>query len=105
MESNQAYSAAEVERMMKLPDTISKAMAKKISWIEAAVSPLRSSMKIERLHRGQLGKGEGVDGGLAGDRNCVAGPIDKSLLSRLVLLAQHDILLAAPVLIRPQNRK
>ncbi len=36
MESNQAYSAAEVERMMKLQDVLLKAMAKKMRWWEAA---------------------------------------------------------------------
>jgi transposase len=33
---NQAYSAAEVERMMKLQDVLLKAMAKKMRWWEAA---------------------------------------------------------------------
>jgi hypothetical protein len=36
VESNQVYSAAEVERMMKLQDVLLKAMAKKICWWEAA---------------------------------------------------------------------
>jgi transposase len=36
VESNQAYSAAEVERMMKLQDILLKAMAKKMRWWEAA---------------------------------------------------------------------
>ncbi len=36
MDSNQAYSAAEVERMMKLQDVLLKAMAKKMRWWEAA---------------------------------------------------------------------
>ncbi len=36
MECNQAYSAAEVERMMKLQDVLLKAMAKKMRWWEAA---------------------------------------------------------------------
>ena len=32
----QVYSAAEMERMMKLQDVLLKAMAKKITWLEAA---------------------------------------------------------------------
>jgi transposase len=36
VDSNQAYSAAEVERMMKLQDVLLKAMAKKMHWWEAA---------------------------------------------------------------------
>ena len=36
MDFNQAYSAAEVERMMKLQDVLLKAMAKKMRWWEAA---------------------------------------------------------------------
>ena len=36
MDPNQAYSAAEVERMMKLQDVLLKAMAKKMRWWEAA---------------------------------------------------------------------
>jgi len=36
VDSNQAYSAAEVERMMKLQDVLLKAMAKKMRWWEAA---------------------------------------------------------------------
>jgi transposase len=36
VDSNQAYSAAEVERMMKLRDVLLKAMAKKMRWWEAA---------------------------------------------------------------------
>jgi transposase len=36
VDSNQAYSAAEVERMMKLQDVLLKAMAKKMCWWEAA---------------------------------------------------------------------
>ena len=36
MDFNQAYSAAEVERMMKLQDVLLKAMAKKMHWWEAA---------------------------------------------------------------------
>jgi len=34
------------------------------------------------------------------NRNGIAGPIDEQLLSSLVLLAQHDVLLAAPALIQ-----
>jgi hypothetical protein len=36
VDPNQAYSAAEVERMMKLQDVLLKAMAKKMRWWEAA---------------------------------------------------------------------
>ena len=36
MEKTEAISAAELERMMKLQDVILKAMAKKITWLEAA---------------------------------------------------------------------
>jgi hypothetical protein len=35
LETSQAISAAELERMMKLQDVILKAMAKKITWLEA----------------------------------------------------------------------
>ena len=36
MDPSQQYSAAEMERMMKLQDVLLKAMAKKITWWEAA---------------------------------------------------------------------
>ena len=36
MDTPQQYSAAETERMMKLQDVLLKAMAKKITWWEAA---------------------------------------------------------------------
>jgi hypothetical protein len=36
VETFQLYSAAETERMMKLQDVLLKAMAKKITWWEAA---------------------------------------------------------------------
>jgi hypothetical protein len=36
LETSKAISAAELERMMKLQDVILKAMAKKITWLEAA---------------------------------------------------------------------
>ncbi|MBV9499389.1 MAG: hypothetical protein JO138_08430 [Acidobacteriaceae bacterium] len=36
LEQTQAISAAELERMMKLQDVILKAMAKRITWLEAA---------------------------------------------------------------------
>jgi transposase len=36
LETSQAISAAELERMMKLQDVILKAMAKRITWLEAA---------------------------------------------------------------------
>ena len=38
MEQSQTLPACEVERMMKLQDVISEAIAKKLSWIEAAES-------------------------------------------------------------------
>jgi hypothetical protein len=36
VETTQQYSAAEMERMMKLQDVLLKAMAKKITWWDAA---------------------------------------------------------------------
>jgi transposase len=36
LETNRAISAAELERMMKLQDVILKALAKRITWLEAA---------------------------------------------------------------------
>lgn len=36
MKASQEYPAAEVERMMKLQDVLQKAMAKKITWWQAA---------------------------------------------------------------------
>jgi Homeodomain-like domain len=36
LETNRAISAAELERMMKLRAVILKAMAKRITWLEAA---------------------------------------------------------------------
>jgi hypothetical protein len=36
LHTSQQYSAAETERMMKLQDVLLKAMAKKITWWEAA---------------------------------------------------------------------
>ena len=36
METSRHYSAREVEQMMKLQDVLLKAMAKKISWADAA---------------------------------------------------------------------
>ena len=36
VEATQAYSAAKMERMMKLQDVLLKAMAKKITWWDAA---------------------------------------------------------------------
>ena len=36
METSRAISAAELERMMKVQEVILKAMAKKITWLEAA---------------------------------------------------------------------
>jgi transposase-like protein len=36
LETRKQYPAAEVERMMKLQDVLLKAMAKKITWWEAA---------------------------------------------------------------------
>ena len=53
VEPNQAISAAEVERMMKLQDVMLKAMAKKISWHSAAeiigVTPRTMRRWRERL--------------------------------------------------------
>jgi hypothetical protein len=36
LQTNRAISAAELERIMKLQDVILKAMAKKMTWLEAA---------------------------------------------------------------------
>ncbi len=36
MDENQQYSAAEMERMMKVQDVLLKAMAKRITWLAAA---------------------------------------------------------------------
>ena len=36
METNRRYSTQEVERMMKVQDVLLKAMAKKLSWADAA---------------------------------------------------------------------
>jgi Homeodomain-like domain-containing protein len=36
VQTDQQYSAAEMERMMKLQDVLLKAMAKRISWADAA---------------------------------------------------------------------
>jgi hypothetical protein len=36
LETEKRYPAAEMERMMKLQDVLRKAMAKKITWWEAA---------------------------------------------------------------------
>jgi hypothetical protein len=36
LKTSKEYSAAEMERMMKLHDVLLKAMAKKITWWEAA---------------------------------------------------------------------
>jgi transposase len=49
VEPNQAISAAEVERMMKLQDVILKAMAKKISWLAAAEIAGVSDRTMRRL--------------------------------------------------------
>src|SRR5260370_3206068 len=51
VESNQAISAAEVERMMKLQDVILKAMAKKISWLAAAEIAGVSDRTMRRLRQ------------------------------------------------------
>jgi transposase len=51
VEPNQAISAAEVERMMKLQDVILKAMAKKISWLAAAEIAGMSDRTMRRLRQ------------------------------------------------------
>jgi transposase len=51
VEPNQAVSAAEVERMMKLQDVILKAMAKKISWLAAAEIAGMSDRTMRRLRQ------------------------------------------------------
>jgi hypothetical protein len=49
VEPNQAISAAEVERMMKLQDVIFKAMAGKISWMAAAEIVGVSDRRMRRI--------------------------------------------------------
>ncbi len=51
VEPNQAISAAEVERMMKLQDVILKAMAKKINWLAAAEIAGVSDRTMRRLRQ------------------------------------------------------
>jgi transposase len=51
VEPNQAISAAEVERMMKLQDVILKAMAKKISWLVAAEIAGVSDRTMRRMQQ------------------------------------------------------
>ena len=51
MEANQAISAAEVKRMMKLQDVILKAMAKKISWLAAAEIAGMSDRTMRRMRQ------------------------------------------------------
>ena len=53
MDPNQTYSAAEVERMMKLQDVLLKAMAKKMCWFEAA-EIIRVSERTMRRWRERL---------------------------------------------------
>ena len=50
MDQAQQYSAAEVERMMKLQDVLLKAMAKKISWGAAAEIIGISDRTMRRWH-------------------------------------------------------
>ena len=50
MDKAQQYSAAEVERMMKLQDVLLKAMAKKISWGDAAEIIGISDRTMRRWH-------------------------------------------------------
>lgn len=60
MDPNQAYSAAEVERMMKLQDVLLKAMAGKMHWWEAA-EIIGVSCRTMRRWRERLEK-HGYDG-------------------------------------------
>jgi transposase len=60
MDPNQAYSAAEVERMMKLQDVLLKAMAGKMHWWEAA-EMIGVSCRTMRRWRERLEK-HGYDG-------------------------------------------
>jgi hypothetical protein len=52
LETSQAISAAELERMMKLQDMILKAMAKKITWIDAAEIAGMSVRNMQRKRQG-----------------------------------------------------
>ena len=60
MDKDQQYSAAEVERMMKLQDVLLKAMAKKITWWAAAEIIGISDRTMRRWH--QRWKQHGYDG-------------------------------------------
>jgi transposase len=60
VDPNQAYSAAEVERMMKLQDVLQKAMAGKMHWWEAA-EVIGVSCRTMRRWRERLEK-HGYDG-------------------------------------------
>jgi transposase len=60
VESTQQYSAAEVERMMKLQDVLLKAMAKKITWWAAAEIIGVSDRTMRRWH--QRWEKHGYDG-------------------------------------------
>ena len=60
MDKAQQYSAAEVERMMKLQDVLLKAMAKKITWWAAAEIIGISDRTMRRWH--QRWKEHGYDG-------------------------------------------
>jgi hypothetical protein len=64
LDKNRAISSAELERMMKLQDVILKAMAKKLTWLEAAeiigvcdrtMRRMRERRSSGRESRGHLG--------------------------------------------------
>src|SRR5579862_876788 len=83
METLQQYSAAEMERMMKLQDVLLKAMAKKITWWDAAeiigVTDRTMRRWRERLETGGYS-------GLADGRR------DKPSLRRVPLAVAEEVL-------------
>jgi hypothetical protein len=67
VDSNQAYSAAEVERMMKLQDVLLKAMAKKMRWweaaeIDAALAGTVGRARLRRIDGSEEGKAKPTAG-------------------------------------------
>jgi len=85
VDPNQAYSAAEVERMMKLQDVLLKAMAGKMRWWEAAeiigVSDRTMRRWRERLEEhGYAGLADGRKG----------RPSDKRVLASAIAAAPGE---------------
>ena len=82
MESPQQYFAAETERMIKLQDVLLKAMAKKITWWEAA----EIIGVTDRTMRPWANFCSSRDGG----GNCAAEHIDGRLLQATVRNSQSE---------------